>query len=324
VAEVLKITSERAARFACYSRCVKQRSEPVEEVSGRWLVRAILGTVVLAAIALYCTIMLLFYQGQWQFVFSRRAPQPAAAELTPLLAAAGVHAETVFFDYTETGHARLEGWWIPAAPGTEPQRSLVVLVCPSTRKSPLQNAPLVQALHRLGAGVFLFDYRGFNAGDAGHPSEQKAYADGIAALSYLKSTRGISAQHVVLYGAEAGAAVAAHVALSDSRVAGLILENPQPSFVAQVRREQHIRMLPLSLIFQDRFAIDGLNTLPVPKLILQNQGEPEYAKGAAIVFNTAERPRQIVTLNASGPKLYDSPVWQTAVGAFLFSLTQGH
>ena len=314
---------ERAACRACYSRCVKQRPEPVEEVSGRWLVRAILGTVVLAAIALYCTIGLLFFQGQWQFVFARRAPQPAASQLLPLLTAAGVLAERVSFDYSETGHAQLEGWWIPPAPGREPQRTTVVLVCPSARSTPVQNAPLAQALHRLGVGVFLFDYRGFNAGDAGHPSQKKAYADGIAALTYLKNTRGIPAQNIVLYGAEAGAAVAVHTATASSDVAGLILENPQPSLKAQVQREQHIHMLPLFLVFRDRFALgDALAKLQMPKLILTDHDQPEFPRGAAAVYRNAARPRQMVTLDASGAKIYDSLAWQRAVGSFLFALTQ--
>lgn len=319
---MLKTGGERTARLACYSRCVKQRPEPVEDVSGRWLVRAILGTVVLAAIALYCTIALLFYQGQWQFVFSRRAPQPAAQALTPLLAAAGVQAEHVHFDYTETGHARLEGWWVPPPPGSEPQRSLVVLICPSTRKTPLQNAPLVQAIHRLGAGVLLFDYQGFNAGDASHPTQQKAYANAAAAMAYLIHTRGILPAHIVLYGAEAGAAVASHTAAGTPPPAGIILENPQPSFVAQVRREQHIHMLPLFLIFRDRFAIRDLQTLQIPKLILADHTEPEYPGAASTLLQRAASPKQSVIVDAAGDALYRSASWQQAVGSFLFSLTQ--
>src|SRR5665213_3101643 len=185
-----------------------------EAVSGRWLVKAMLATLVVAGVALYLTVCLLFYQGQWQFAFSppgagsnrragstdsvasswaRRTGPASAAHSAPVSAAAiavssGLPIGDHPFDYTEEGIARLDGWWIPA--GTTPENpissgskaaatsSMTLLFCPDGRSNLPQNVAAFRAFHTLGISVFAFDYRGFGASQQGHPSQQKAYQDG--------------------------------------------------------------------------------------------------------------------------------------------------
>ena len=50
------------------------------------------------------------------------------------------------------------------------------------------NVDALKALHALGVNVFAFDYQGFGKSQVGHPSQQKAYANGVAALRLFNWT----------------------------------------------------------------------------------------------------------------------------------------
>jgi uncharacterized protein len=325
-----------------------------EIVSGRWLVKAIVGCLIAAGFALYATICLLFYQGQWQFTFfpsgtvqsidlfagswARRAGPPPPRALPPdaatVAASSKLPITDVRFDYTEEGTARLDGWWIPAGasgvgsvlgsnpiPQTVPA-GMVILFCPNGRTLLPDNVAALRAFHTLGVSVFTFDYQGFGRSQSGHPSMQKSYADGLAALHYLTGIRHIDPKYIVIYGAELGAAVAAQAASQSPKIAGVILENPQPSLAKQVRREQHIHLLPMWLVFTQRFDISEIvPELRMPKLILVTAGEPEYPFGAGTIYNASTAPKRMVQIpSGAGVSLYDRTAWRQAVGQFLASM----
>jgi alpha/beta superfamily hydrolase len=294
-----------------------------EVVSGRWLVKAILAVLAAAGLALYLSICLLFYQGQWQFTFS--PPKTVPLKAISVAAASGLPITDVRFDTTEEGVQRLDGWWIPADAASAPMSSIpsfVVLFCPNGHTDLAANVDALKAFHSLGVNIFAFDYQGVGASQAGHPSQQQAYANGVAALNYLAGLRHIPADRIVIYGARLGAAVAAHVAQSSPNIAGLILEDPQPSLTIQVKDEQHIHLLPMWLVFQDRFDISGVvPSLHMPKLILSTAAMRSYAAGATQVYDQSPAPRQKSILDgpASRPA-YSQPEWHATVGTFLNNL----
>jgi pimeloyl-ACP methyl ester carboxylesterase len=292
--------------------------DEAEVVSGRWLVKAILVVLAVAGVALYLTICLLFYQGQWQFTFL--PPKTMQPSLATVATNSGLNIADVRFDTTEEGVERLDGWWIPSGSSATTSRSnFVVLVCPNGHTDLPGNIDALKAFHALGVNVFAFDYQGFGNSQAGHPSQQKAYANGGAALNYLNGIRHIPVDHIVIYGAGLGAAVAAHVAQSSPNIAGLILEDPQPSLTEQVKREQHIHLLPMWLVFQDRFDISAiLHSLNMPKLILSTPAMRPYISGMEQVYSRAVSPkRQAVIAESSNQPVYSRPEWSTAVGNFL-------
>jgi uncharacterized protein len=296
-----------------------------EIVSGRWLVKAILLVVAAAGVALYLTVCLLFYQGQWQFTFFQPKETPPSA--ASVAAAASLPITDLRFDTTPEGVEQLDGWWIPITGPADRQSLLqsakdarvVVLFCPNGHTDLSQNVDALQAFHALDAAVFAFDYQGFGASQKGHPSQQKAYADGAAAMNYVTGMLHIPPNRVVVYGARLGAAVAVQVAQQSPNIAGLILEDPQPSLTAEVKREQHIHVLPMWLIFQDRFQIaDTVPSLKMPKLILSTPAMREYASGALAVYNEAQAPKQKVFLGSQPSQpVYQRPAWRAAVGDFL-------
>ncbi len=298
-----------------------------EVVSGRWLVKAILIVLAVAGIALYLTVCLLFYQGQWQFTFF--PVQETTAGIASAAAGSGLPITNVRFDTTEEGVELLNGWWIPAdsagpnpSTAATPLSQMVLLFCPNGRTDLAENIPALQAFHALGIPVFAFDYRGFGASQKTHPSQQKAYADGIAAFNYLTGMRHIPADRIVIYGQGLGAAVATTVAQQAPRLAGIILENPQPSFIREVKREQHIHLLPMWLIFQDRFDIAPLvPTLKMPKLILVTPTMPEYLSAAAHIYAEAVAPKQLSQIDTPrGVPPFTQPQWRTAVNDFLHTV----
>lgn len=302
--------------------------EPVEIVSGKWLVKSIIACLVAAGFALYCAVCLLFYQGQWQFVFSRNpASHPNVAAIA---SSSGLPIQNVQFDYTEEGIAQLDGWWIPAedesklpasAQGSKVQ-PVVVLFCPNGRTTLPENIDALRAFHSLGVSVFAFDYRGTGLSSPGHPSQEKAYADGVSAFRYLTGMRHIVPNRIVLYGAEMGSAVAGSIAAQWPAIAGLVLENPQPSLTKQVRREQHIHLLPMWLIFRKNFDISQIiPALKMPKLIVATSAKPEYLQGAEYVYNEAAPPKQKININENRMQaLYTEPAWSRAIQQFLNQL----
>jgi hypothetical protein len=324
--------SRNSANRGRHSSAISQA--PPEIVSGRWLVKALLATLFAAAAALYCTVCLLFYQGQWQFVFFPPKQNRAPVNVSQLAASSSLPIADVKFNYTEQGIPRLDGWWIPAVSAVPPDKSsaagsrenrngpvtnpLVILFCPDGRTTLPDNMAAFQAFHALGVNVFAFDYRGFGQSTPGHPSEGKSYADGVAALKYLTDRRHIPPSHIVLYGAGVGAAVAAHVAQQSPEVAGLILENARPSFAKKVKREQHIHVLPLWLIFPERFQITRIvPQIRCPKLFLMPAGNSEATR----LFRQASAPKFLAAIGTeSGPSMYSQPAWQQAVQRFLSAL----
>ena len=312
-------------RNANMSRHQTDQLEHAEVVSGRWLVKAILVMLAIGGGTLYLTVCLLFYQGQWQFTFFPPSKsQPSAASIA---AKSRLPITNVRFDTTEEGVEQLDGWWIPAA-NSQPSSQAsadshrVVLFCANGHTDLPDNIDAFKAFHALNVDVFAFDYRGFGASQAGHPSQKKAYADGVAAMNYLTGMRHVPPDHIIVYGARLGAAVAAHIALQSPKIAGIILEDPQPSLAHQVKREQHIHLLPMWLIFQDRFTIsDIVPSLKMPKLIVVTRAMQAYTPGAEKLYDEALASKQKVAINNEpNQPVYLQSAWHNAVSNFLNTL----
>jgi uncharacterized protein len=69
--------------------------------SARWLLGGVAATVGLAAVCVYITFCLLFWQGQWQLVFK------PSRTITATPATAGMKFDEISFDATETGILQL-------------------------------------------------------------------------------------------------------------------------------------------------------------------------------------------------------------------------
>lgn len=259
-------------------------------VSGRWLAGAVAVVVTVAAMCAYATLCLLFYQGQWQMVLH---PSRSVA-VSP--ANRGVKFDEVHFDYTETGIAKLDGWWIPADPASQ-WSSDVVLYLHSGEGSLANCVDDLVALHSLGINVFAFDYRGFGRSTGTRPSELRMTQDANAAWTYLTSTRHTEARSIVIYGAGVGASLAAELA-ARHQPAGVVLEAPSDPARSIIAQDVRAKILPLWLLLDEHFdPTDALQTPALPKLFLD---PGEIRQRTQQLFKAAAFPKEYFELRQNG------------------------
>lgn len=230
--------------------------------SARWILGGLAATLGLAAVCVYITFCLLFWQGQWQLVF-----KPSRA-VTATPAAIGLKSDEISFDATETGILQLNGWWIPAG-ANAPYAADTLLLLHKQSGSLSGTLPQLQAVHQAGINIFVFDYRGFGKSANLHPSQASTYEDADAAWNYLTGTRHLSPSTIVIDGVGLGAAIAAETARRHPEAPALILEDPSPPVLDTLQFDPRTRLLPIRWLFHDRFDMTRtLAHLATPKLLL--------------------------------------------------------
>ena len=120
---------------------------------------------------------------------------------------------------TAADGTRIHGWHVPG----ESRVTLLWLHGNAGSMSHrVDNIALIRS--RLGAGVFIIDYRGYGL-SAGKPSEKGLYMDAEAAFGWLVSERGLDAEtEIIIFGRSLGAGVAVETAVG-RKVRGVILES---------------------------------------------------------------------------------------------------
>ncbi|WP_460194174.1 alpha/beta hydrolase [Thermosynechococcus sp. FA-CM-4201] len=124
--------------------------------------------------------------------------------------------------------------------------------------------PFLQTLRQWGFSVLAYDYRGYGL-SSGRPSERHAYADALAAYTYLIEELRVPPERVILYGRSLGGGVATELA-TQVAIAGLVLESTFTSIFRVV--------VPFPLFPFDRFINrDKLPQVKVPLLILHGTAD---------------------------------------------------
>lgn len=137
-----------------------------------------------------------------------------------------------------------------------------------------------------GFGVLLAGYRGFS-GNTGKPSEEGLYADGRAALAWLRA-RGIGDDEIVLYGESLGTGVAVHLA-AELAFGAVVLEAPFSSIVDVAARRYWY--MPVRLLLRDRFdSAAKIAHVDAPILILHSDDDPVVPPALSRKLFAAARP----------------------------------
>lgn len=124
--------------------------------------------------------------------------------------------------------------------------------------------PFLETLQQWGFSVLAYDYRGYGL-SSGRPSERYAYADALAAYTYLTEELRVPPERVILYGRSLGGGVATELATRVA-IAGLVLESTFTSIFRVV--------VPFPLFPFDRFINrDKLPQVKVPVLILHGTAD---------------------------------------------------
>ncbi len=164
----------------------------------------------------------------------------------------------------------------------------------------------------LGAGVFLFDYRGYGLSE-GSPDEEGLYADARAAYAWLRGRT--SPGRIFLFGRSLGAAVMVKLAAEGVEARGLILESAFESLLAMGKKMFPI--LPVGWIISQKFDSAALiPSIEMPVFVLHGSADEiiPFSQGQA-VFSLAPRPKRFFsiigaghndTYRAGGPSYWDA------------------
>lgn len=218
-----------------------------------------------------------------------------ARTITATPASRGLKFDDVSFDYTETGSAQLDGWWIPAEKDARWSRSTLFYLHDGTGSlSDYVND--LATLHSLGINVFAFDYRGFGHSAGPTPREKRMTEDADAAWTYLTDTRNIDAKSIVIYGTGVGASLAAELAARHAP-AGVILDGPAEPARQLIAADARARLFPRWLITERFDPAETLKNLTVPKLFLDRSGKKSRTEQ---LYQPAAFPKAYFELKQGG------------------------
>lgn len=194
-------------------------------------------------------------------------------------------------DFTAQDGTPLMGWLIPGESGRW------VLYFHGNGENVSRYLSLAAALHGLGAGVFLFDYRGYGE-SGGVPSESGLYADARAAYALLRA-RDVYPEDIVLYGFSLGSGVALNLAaeLADEGegLGGVVLEAAYTSLPAAGRHR--FPFLPTDLM-RNRFdSLGKVANLRAPLLMLHARDDltVPFGQGQEL-FAQAPHPKRFTEI----------------------------
>lgn len=214
-------------------------------------------------------------------------------ELVATPADAGLPYEDVFFPASDG--VRLHGWYVPGEPGRP-----VVLFCHGNAGNISHRVHNLRLFReRLGASVFIFDYRGYGLSE-GRASEEGTYADARGALAWLRS-KGWTPERAVYFGRSLGGAVAAQLAL-ESPPAALVLESPFPSVAAMGRRHYPGLHLLLGWTVRARYdTLEKIGRVRAPLLVFQGERDTIVPTDMARrVFEAAGGPKTFHLIPGAG------------------------
>jgi fermentation-respiration switch protein FrsA (DUF1100 family) len=210
----------------------------------RFTLGASLRRMVLLLFTIIAVLVLLMIFFEARFIFFPTAYDGGEA-WHPL----GIEYQDV--DFHAADGTRLHGWYFP-----HPTPRAVVLFAHGNAGNIAGRTEVARRLHRLGASLLLFDYRGYGRSE-GSPHEAGLMQDARAARAQLAKLAGVEEAEIVLMGRSLGGAVVVELAARDG-ARGLILEStftnlPDMSAI-------HYPWLPVRLLLRNRF--DSLEKMP--------------------------------------------------------------
>ena len=193
------------------------------------------------------------------------------AQETRLVFAAGstLSASRPPFPYEHVDLPRSDGLaqfaWAMTAPDPESRAWVVYLHGNASTVASQVNISHYTVLRAAGLNVLAPEYRGFG-GLPGTPTEKALQADAAAAYDYLRVTRRVPPESIVLYGWSLGAAVAVDLA-SRFPPPALMLEGAPASLLDLTAR--HYPLFPLRLFVRSSFdPIRRIGRIAAPVLVL--------------------------------------------------------
>ena len=204
---------------------------------------------------------------------------------------------------------RLRGWYWPG------ERTATLVIFHGNAGHRGHRLDWMADLHRLGYGVFLFDYRGYG-GSEGSPSEDGLYRDGDAAIDWLAG-RGVN--ELVYVGESLGGGVALAMAVRRPPAA-LIVQSGFSSLVDVA--SSHYPYLPVNLLLKDRYDnTDKIGGLRCPLLVIHGERDNIVpTRFGKALHEKAPQPKELLLIRGVGHNdllVHGSGEYYLAVERFL-------
>lgn len=205
--------------------------------------------------------------------------------------------------------SRLHAWWIPAPSRQEkfallPNEPTNILTAPKTmlylcgvgrNMGDYNYLARVSAFRQLGFSVLVFDYRGYGLSQGSFPHELQVYEDSQAAWNYLRDTRRIPSEQIVIYGESLGGAIALDLAIKHPDAGGLIMQSSFTSMAEVIQHRKVLQIFPIDLLLTEQFnSLSKMRSLHIPVLFLHGQGDSvvPFAMSQQL-YNAAAEPKQL-------------------------------
>jgi fermentation-respiration switch protein FrsA (DUF1100 family) len=202
----------------------------------------------------------------------------------------------------------LHGWYVRAATPGAPARASgaingqgsapIVIYFPGNAGHRGYRALELDVLSRLGADVYLFDYRGYGD-NPGSPSEEKLAGDARSIWQMVLEKRGAKPSQVFLLGESLGGGVAtrlaAEVCAAGTPPGGLILRSTFSSLVDVAAH--HYWWLPVRALLIDRFpSTDRIAAVTCPILVIHGTADTivPFSNGQRLFEAAPEKSRQSI------------------------------
>ena len=209
-------------------------------------------------------------------------------------------AESVWFNSADG--TRLHGWFFKSQSG--PETATVIFF--HGNGGNIGNISWVgQRFARRGFDVLLFDYRGYGASDGVAANEADLYADGDAAVAFVKNVKGERPERIILYGQSLGTAIVSDVA-SRGVFGAVVLESGFSS--ASSVAASALPWLPRWLHFLGKNRFESARKLAsVKSPILITHGDPDgtIPTGEShTLYASANEPKKLLIFRGAGHNVF--------------------
>lgn len=209
-------------------------------------------------------------------------------------------AERVWFNSADG--TRLNGWFFESQSGPE----VATVIFFHGNGGNIWNVGwLGQRFAKHGFDVLLFDYRGYGASDGVAANESDLYADGDAAVAFVRNVKGASPDRIVLYGQSLGTAIVADVA-SRGVYGAVILESGFSSSSSVAASA--LPFLPRFLHFLGKNRFESARKLANVKTpILITHGDPDQTiptSESQLLFASANEPKKLLIFPRAGHNVF--------------------
>lgn len=211
-------------------------------------------------------------------------------------------AESVWFNSADG--TRLHGWFFESQSGPE----IATVVFFHGNGGNIGNVGWVgQRFAKQGFDVLVFDYRGYGASDGVAANESDLYADGDAAVAFVRNEKGARPERIVLYGQSLGTAIVTDVA-SRGVFGTVVLESGFSS--ASSVAASALPWLPRFLHFLGKNRFESARKLASVKApILITHGDPDHTiptNESKLLFASANEPKKLLIFPGAGHNVFGS------------------